>query len=133
MPDWWCAMNIRSKKISGRVRNGLWGLSWLFLAGLILMGGFAGMTAAGSEARQEDKYARERAEMVRNQIQARGIGDPRLLEAFRTVKRHLFVPEASRELAYTDQPLSIGHSQTISQPYIVAFMTEVLDVEESEK
>jgi len=126
-------MNIPSKKISGKVRKGLRGLPWLFLTGLIVLGGFASMTAAGSDARQEDKYGRQRAEMVRNQIQARGIDDPRLLEAFRTVKRHRFVPEASRDIAYTDQPLSIGYKQTISQPYIVAFMTEVLDVEASEK
>lgn len=65
--------------------------------------------------------------MVDQQLIQRGIANPRILDAMRTVPRHAFVPEEVRELAYDDRPLPIGHGQTISQPYIVAFMTEKLD------
>jgi len=64
--------------------------------------------------------------MVREQIEARGIRDPGVLQAMRTVKRHLFVPEALYARAYEDRPVPIGHDQTISQPYIVALMSELL-------
>jgi protein-L-isoaspartate(D-aspartate) O-methyltransferase len=63
--------------------------------------------------------------MVADQIAARGVADARVLEAMRAVPRHEFVPEASRDDAYADGPLSIGYGQTISQPYIVALMTEL--------
>ncbi|MBN1426319.1 protein-L-isoaspartate(D-aspartate) O-methyltransferase [Candidatus Fermentibacteria bacterium] len=65
--------------------------------------------------------------MVERQIAARGVRDPRVLEAMMTVERHRFVPEDVVEFAYSDQPLPIGHGQTISQPYIVALMTELLN------
>jgi protein-L-isoaspartate(D-aspartate) O-methyltransferase len=71
--------------------------------------------------------------MIRDQIEKRGIKDPRVLEAMRTVKRHLFVPEKLKPFAYADRPLSIGHGQTISQPYIVAFMTETLDLKPDDR
>ena len=64
--------------------------------------------------------------MVSQQMELRGITDKSTLNAMRTVKRHLFVPENLINYAYDDRPLPIGHGQTISQPYIVAFMTEVL-------
>ena len=67
--------------------------------------------------------------MVDDQLRARDIASPRVLEAMRKVPRHLFVPEPSRDRAYGDHPLPIGYEQTISQPYIVAFMTQALDVE----
>ena len=63
--------------------------------------------------------------MVEFQIAARGVRDPRVLDAMRDVPRHEFVPAALRDHAYDDYPLSIGHDQTISQPYIVALMTEL--------
>src|SRR5882762_11839090 len=63
--------------------------------------------------------------MVEDQIVFRGVRDPVVLDAMRSVPRHLFVPEADRTRAYDDGPLSIGHGQTISQPYIVALMTEL--------
>jgi protein-L-isoaspartate(D-aspartate) O-methyltransferase len=66
------------------------------------------------------------ASMVRTQIEARGIRDRRVLEAMRRVPRELFVPESERRFAFSDGPLSIGFGQTISQPYIVALMTELL-------
>jgi protein-L-isoaspartate(D-aspartate) O-methyltransferase len=70
--------------------------------------------------------ARARAEMVAAQIEARGVRDRLTLDAMRAVPRHEFVPPASRREAYADHPLPIGHGQTISQPYIVGFMTEAL-------
>jgi len=71
---------------------------------------------------------RNRERMVREQIEARGIESPDVLRAMRTVPRHLFVEEALQAQAYEDHPLPIGHGQTISQPYIVARMTELLQV-----
>lgn len=64
--------------------------------------------------------------MVHDQIEERWVTDPRVLEALRDVPRHLFVPEQLREMAYEDYPLPIGHGQTISQPYIVGVMTQLL-------
>jgi protein-L-isoaspartate(D-aspartate) O-methyltransferase len=69
-----------------------------------------------------------RAHMVDAQLRARDIGDARVLQAMRRVPRHRFVPEPFRHLAYEDSPVPIGSGQTISQPYIVAFMTQALDV-----
>ncbi|HHE46487.1 MAG TPA: protein-L-isoaspartate(D-aspartate) O-methyltransferase, partial [Bacteroidetes bacterium] len=66
--------------------------------------------------------------MVNYQLTARGITDSRVLDAMSRVKRHLFVPDEEKGFAYDDRPLFIGSGQTISQPYIVALMTEILDV-----
>ncbi|OQY04408.1 MAG: protein-L-isoaspartate O-methyltransferase [Desulfobacteraceae bacterium 4572_123] len=74
------------------------------------------------------KYERQREEMVNRQIQARGIIDPNVLAAMRKVPRHLFVSEALADQAYGDFPLPIGDQQTISQPYIVAEMTQALEL-----
>jgi len=68
-----------------------------------------------------------REEMVRTQLERRDITDPRVLEAMRSVPRHRFVPEDLRGLGYDDRPLPIGHGQTISQPYIVALMTQLAE------
>jgi protein-L-isoaspartate(D-aspartate) O-methyltransferase len=76
--------------------------------------------------RQEDPYKNNREKMVNQQIENRGVKDEAVLKAMRSVKRHLFVPQGSISEAYSDHPLSIGFGQTISQPYIVAYMTEVL-------
>ena len=80
-----------------------------------------------SELRRDWDAARRR--MVDEQLRARDISSPRVLEAMLAVPRHLFVPESLRDEAYRDSPLPIGHDQTISQPYIVAFMTQALDVQ----
>jgi protein-L-isoaspartate(D-aspartate) O-methyltransferase len=72
-------------------------------------------------------------EMVKEQIEARGIKDPAVLEAMRTVPRHQFIPESLRHEAYEDGPLPIGYDQTISQPYIVALMTELLELGSNSK
>ena len=79
------------------------------------------------------KYERQREKMVRSQIEARGIKAPKVLAAFRRVPRHLFVSEALRDQAYGDYPLPIGEQQTISQPYIVAEMTQALDLGEDDR
>jgi protein-L-isoaspartate(D-aspartate) O-methyltransferase len=71
--------------------------------------------------------------MVESQLVRRGIKDKRVLEAMRQVPRHLFIPEDMRSLAYCDGPLPIGLGQTISQPYIVALMTELLELTGQEK
>lgn len=82
---------------------------------------------------EEPKYTKARERMVRHQIAARGIRDERVLAAMRTVPRHLFVPLKSRHAAYQDGPLLIGQGQTISQPYIVALMTEALELKGHER
>jgi protein-L-isoaspartate(D-aspartate) O-methyltransferase len=79
-----------------------------------------------SQERQKDFYALLRHDMVEKQIVARGITDENVIRAMSDVHRHLFVPEEHQRNAYADHPLPIGEGQTISQPYIVAFMTEIL-------
>ena len=76
-------------------------------------------------ASEQDSYTAARTAMVREQIEARGVSSAAVLEAMRTVPRHRFVPDGERHLAYRDTPLPIGRGQTISQPYIVALMTEL--------
>ena len=79
------------------------------------------------------KYERLREEMVRKQLEAREITDPKVLAAFRKVPRHVFVSEALMDQAYGDFPLPIGEQQTISQPYIVAEMTQALELTGEER
>jgi protein-L-isoaspartate(D-aspartate) O-methyltransferase len=77
---------------------------------------------------EADPYRDEREEMVEFQVRARGVRDERVLAAMRKIPRHLFVPEGFERAAYEDRPLPIGEGQTISQPYIVAVMTEQLEL-----
>jgi protein-L-isoaspartate(D-aspartate) O-methyltransferase len=88
----------------------------------------SGTTPDGDEA----AFARAREEMVATQIEARGVREPKTLAAMRKVPRHLFVPGSAVSRAYEDYPLPIGHGQTISQPYIVGFMTEALGLKGGE-
>ncbi len=81
----------------------------------------------------QDPFAKKRYQMVERQIQWRGIKDTLVLKAMRNVPRHLFVPDYMKGQAYRDSPLPIGEGQTISQPYIVAFMTEALQLKGDEK
>jgi protein-L-isoaspartate(D-aspartate) O-methyltransferase len=92
------------------------------------------LTSLCSSARDPEPtdLARERESMVADQIAARGVKDELTLAAMRKVERHRFVPESFRSQAYEDHPLPIGHGQTISQPYIVAFMTEALGLDGGE-
>lgn len=81
----------------------------------------------------KNDLARKREGMVETQIEARGVKDDKVLEAMRKVPRHLFVPENMKLYAYRDEPLVIGEGQTISQPYIVAYMTEALQLKGHER
>jgi len=78
-------------------------------------------------------YLKKRLQMVEQDIKARGIKDEKVLAAMQAVKRHLFVPPSSRQQSYSDHPLPIGYGQTISQPYIVALMTEKLGLKGNER
>jgi protein-L-isoaspartate(D-aspartate) O-methyltransferase len=78
-------------------------------------------------ARAQDPFAAERAQMVKQQIEQRDVRNPDVLRVMRAVPRHLFIPESQRAWAYEDHPVPIGQGQTISQPYIVALMTELLE------
>ncbi len=89
--------------------------------------------AAPAAARDSATYKRARERMVRTQIQSRNIRDPGVLAAMHAVPRHEFVPDRYRDQAYEDHPLPIGLGQTISQPYIVAFMTEILQLEPGDR
>jgi protein-L-isoaspartate(D-aspartate) O-methyltransferase len=80
-----------------------------------------------------DAYAAAREAMVARQVAARGIDDARVLAALRAVPRHRFVPSDLAEDAYDDGPLPIGHGQTISQPYVVAYMTQIADLRPGER
>jgi protein-L-isoaspartate(D-aspartate) O-methyltransferase len=95
-----------------------------------------GYTAHGQDAiddRRSVAYMAKREKMVVQQIKRRGIKDPMIINAFLKVERHRFVPERYLPNAYEDRPLPIGEGQTISQPYIVAFMTDVLNLSRSDK
>ena len=81
----------------------------------------------------QDEFTELRKQMVDTQIRARGVYNTRVLKAMENVPRHLFVPPELQSVAYEDRPLLIGHGQTISQPYIVAFMTEAIRPEPDDK
>ncbi len=108
------------------------GLAVSLLSLALVAAGGCGSRREGKavQSTQNDADARRRATMVETQIAARGVRDPRVLAAMRKVPRHLFVEPAERGRAYEDHPLPIAGSQTISQPYIVALMTELLGLPE---
>ena len=95
---------------------------------MTLAGGFSASCGGDGAADQEGRWQKLREDMVAAQIAARGVRDERVLQAMRTVPRHLFVPADVRMEAYDDHPLPIGEGQTISQPYIVGLMSELLEV-----
>jgi len=97
-----------------------------------MSGGMGGSSKQGEKDSSRD-WAALRSKMVDQQISSRGVQDPKVLAAMRKVPRHLFVPVEHRDAAYQDSPLPIGERQTISQPYIVALMTELLQVSAGEK
>ena len=102
----------------------------LLAAALII--GSGPLVACGAEP-DGGWFERARARMVADQLRARNITDPRVLAAMARVPRHEFVDAASRRRAYEDGPLPIGHGQTISQPYIVALMTQLLELKGTER
>lgn len=91
------------------------------------------VTASMAFGAPQDPYEALRRRMVEEQIRRRGVTDPRVLGAMERVPRHLFVPEAYRDRAYEDHPLPIGEGQTISQPYIVALMSSLVELNGDEK
>ena len=101
-------------------------LSLIFIVPLFLL------TCAAQNG-EEGFYQAARQQMVKEDIEGRGINDERIVQAMLRVKRHLFVPESYRHLAYADRPLPIGEGQTISQPYIVALMTYHLHLQPEDK
>jgi protein-L-isoaspartate(D-aspartate) O-methyltransferase len=99
---------------------------WTLLLGAAFVAP-VGAPAAGQEpAAAAERFRERRLRMVREQIAEQGIADTATLRAMRAVPRHRFVPVELRDRAYGDHPLPIGHGQTISQPYIVAYMTEII-------
>jgi len=116
-------------------------LAWSFiLAALLLPCGLFwfsppphAIPASRASGSSEDEYREERARMVREQIEAREVRDARVLAAMRKVPRHLFVPPDEQPSAYLESPLPIGYNQTISQPYVVAFMTEALELKPQDR
>jgi len=111
--------NVEGKDVLGLLR-GIFFLSFLLFFNIM------------SHA-EDTSYKAQREAMVRSQIKGRGIKSEAVLKAMQTVPRHLFVPYNMREYAYTDRPLQIGFEQTISQPYIVAYMTEALNIKPGDK
>jgi protein-L-isoaspartate(D-aspartate) O-methyltransferase len=100
--------------------------SWLFSLALLVLVGL-GLSCSGNQVgNQEDQLKSARLQMVEQQLRQRGIRDERVLQAMAEIPRHLFVPAPWRSYAYDDGPLPIGEEQTISQPYIVALMSESL-------
>ncbi len=106
-------------------------LVYLFLLGFIAGG--CGKVSREKMKSEQPQYEKWRHRMVEEQIHRRGVDDERVLQAMEKVPRHLFVPEHLRDQAYADEPLPIGYGQTISQPYIVAYMTEQLALKGDER
>lgn len=102
----------------------------IFLAALVF---FAVLSILIPIHAEEDRFALERLEMIEHQIKRRGITDPVVLKAMGKIPRHLYVPSEVRSRAYGDHPLPIGEGQTISQPYVVALMTESLKLRPSDR
>ena len=119
----WCTGGRAVSRRGSRGCHALWSGS-----AALVFAAACGLNGMGSQpdARHWDA---ERRRMVEQQLRARDIRSERVLGAMERVPRHLFVPELQRDASYADMPLPIGHSQTISQPYIVAFMTQALEVE----
>lgn len=117
---------------SSRIPDRVFSVTLLLCCSLFLLS--IGLACAAAEREKgEDLFAQPRREMVERDLRAQGIKDPKVLEAMHLVPRHLFVPERERPSAYENRPLSIGEGQTISQPYIVALMTELLELRGDEK
>ena len=112
-------------------RTTIWATSAIFVLFFVLTQYTDGKRVPDSNPKGDFKVMREK--MVESQIKARGVKDPRVLSALLKVERHRFVPEKYLDSAYSDQPLPIGEGQTISQPYIVALMTELLELKGYER
>jgi protein-L-isoaspartate(D-aspartate) O-methyltransferase len=100
---------------------------------ILILAYSVGLLTCSSQSNRDDLYHAARQRMVKEDIQGRGIEDQRVLQAMLKVKRHLFVPEAYRPMAYADRPLPVGEGQTISQPYIVALMAYHLHLKPADR
>src|SRR5512132_3726636 len=107
------------------------GLQWIGAA--FALGALACTVGAPGSQNGARDWDGERRRMVDQQLRTRDIRDPRVLEAMLAVPRHLFIPEPQRGEAYYDSPVPIGYGQTISQPYIVAFMTQAREIESGDR
>lgn len=124
-------MNITTLS-SNQIFNKLFSFAFVFFFLLLFFS--IGPTRPSSDSKDVgDDYAQSRQKMIERDIVGRGIKDKKVIEAMSVVPRHLFVAEENRPAAYQDHPLPIGKDQTISQPYIVALMTELLELKGSEK
>lgn len=118
-------------------------LAWLLVAMVMAAGcptggrepsaGTEVVVEPGDAASDARRTTEAREAMVTDQIESRGVSDPRVLSAMRAVPRHVFLPEHARHAAYDDHPVPIGHDQTISQPFIVAYMSELAQVKEGDR
>ena len=118
---------------SSRTPRSTFSLLWVFS---LLVTGLFPVDATPQEAAPRDRtdpFVQIRGEMVERDLRARGIKNARVLAVMNSVPRHLFVPERLRSFAYEDRPLPLGQGQTISQPYVVAFMTELMELNGREK
>jgi protein-L-isoaspartate(D-aspartate) O-methyltransferase len=106
--------------------------TWVSMAPVLCLSMALVAPVCGSAVPQSE-MDEARAEMVERQIEARGLEDPCVLQAMRSVPRHLFLPEAARGEAHLDRPVRIAEGQTMSQPYIVALMTELLELDEDDR
>ncbi|MEX2579432.1 MAG: protein-L-isoaspartate(D-aspartate) O-methyltransferase [Verrucomicrobiales bacterium] len=102
-------------------------------ASILVLTAMLGCSEDETGSPDADGFTEARERMVERQLEGRDIDDPKVLEAMKKVPRHEFMPENLRARAYTDRPLPIGHGQTISQPYVVAFMTQQLDPEPTDR
>lgn len=123
------------KRGRGQNNNSGQGAPWPLRTGALtlIMLICAGLGAALPAPAFSDTFAEKRRHMVVSQLKGRDITDPKTLRAMSTVPRHLFVPAYLRQQAYIDGPLPIGHGQTISQPYIVAYMTAILQIKPQQR
>ena len=106
---------------------------YFILCLLLLYFYIEGKPKRGKVLKNNINFTKSRKEMVESQIKSRNVSDPKVLLAMFSVPRHIFVENQFQNIAYSDSPLPIGYSQTISQPYIVAFMTELLNLKGTEK
>lgn len=111
------------------MKNKKWFSFIVCMIGVMIFGARCEAEAPGAS----EKFAKLCEQMVKTQIEARGVKSKIVLDALRKVERHKFVPQTYQRQAYEDHPLPIGEGQTISQPYIVALMTEVLDLDSTKK
>jgi protein-L-isoaspartate(D-aspartate) O-methyltransferase len=107
--------------------------SWLIVLGVLFAVPAQTAQLQSRPPESQDAFAQPRRTMVARDLRGRGIKDERVLAAMGEIPRHLFVPERQRPSAYADRPLPIGERQTISQPYVVALMTQLLELQPNER